>query len=117
VKIVLDTNVLVSALLWRGTPYQLLLKIRQQNTVQLYSSSLVGTTKLNGLDPEHYLRHVLTRVADHPINRVAEFLPWNVAAGLAAEREKIAVIGAQNVNPAQTGRLQTYRTQCDSWII
>jgi hypothetical protein len=44
--------------------------------------SLLGTAKLNGLDPELYLRHVLERIADHPINRIHEFLPWNLAAVL-----------------------------------
>lgn len=38
-RVVLDTNVVLSALLWRGTPYQLLEAIRQQQHVQLVSSA------------------------------------------------------------------------------
>lgn len=45
--------------------------------------TLIGTAKLNGINPQHYLRHVLERIADHPINRIDELLPWAVADQIA----------------------------------
>ena len=46
---------------------------------------LTGTGKLNGLDPELYLRQVFERVADQPVNCIAKLLPWNLAAAAPAE--------------------------------
>ncbi|MDN4571811.1 IS66 family transposase [Pandoraea cepalis] len=43
---------------------------------------LIGTCKLNGINPRAYLEHVLTHIADHPITRVDELLPWAVAKKL-----------------------------------
>ena len=43
--------------------------------------SLIETAKLNGIDPEAYLRDVIARIADHPINRIDELLPSNWTAG------------------------------------
>lgn len=46
--------------------------------------TLIGTARLNGLDPEAYLHYVIERIADHPANRIDELLPWNVAPHLPA---------------------------------
>jgi hypothetical protein len=42
--------------------------------------TLLGTAKLNELNPESYLRYILERIPDHPINKIDELLPWNLAA-------------------------------------
>jgi transposase len=48
--------------------------------------SLIGTALLNGQDPYLYLRHVLERIADHPINRIGDLLPWRVTLEPSAAR-------------------------------
>ncbi len=47
-----------------------------ERAAAIYGS--IGTAKLNGLDPEAYLRHVLTHIADHPANQIEQLLPWQV---------------------------------------
>ena len=41
--------------------------------------TLIGTAKLNGVDPQAWLADVLARIADMPLSRLPELLPWNWA--------------------------------------
>jgi transposase len=59
-----------------------------EHAAALYS--LIGTAKLNGIDPEAYLGHVLERIAEHPINRIDELLPWRIDRATHAELRQAA---------------------------
>jgi transposase len=52
--------------------------------------TLIATARLNDIDPYLYLQQVLERIAEHPINRIDELLPWNIAAKLDDERRQAA---------------------------
>jgi len=39
--------------------------------------TLVETCKLNDVDPQAWLAHVLAKLPDHPAKQIAELLPWN----------------------------------------
>jgi len=47
--------------------------------------SLIESAKLNGLDPEAYLRDVLDRIAGQPASRLADLLPWRWTAPATAQ--------------------------------
>jgi transposase len=52
--------------------------------------SLIATARMNGMDPEAYLRYVLARIGEHSIKRIEELLPWIVAGKLAPASQQAA---------------------------
>ncbi len=52
--------------------------------------SLIETAKANGFDPEDYLRRVIQQIANHPVNRIDELLPWNLDGVRARLDQRLA---------------------------
>lgn len=52
--------------------------------------TIIETAKLNGLNPEAYLRDIIARIADHPMKKIDELLPWNwrIPEGIYSTREQ-----------------------------
>jgi hypothetical protein len=51
----------------------------------------IGTAKLNGRAPKTCLRQVIGCIAEHPVNHVAELLPWNLAIASAADNNSYLI--------------------------
>ena len=49
-------------------------------------ATLIMTAKLNDVDPLAWLADVLARIANHPLNKLDELLPWNWAAAKGARK-------------------------------
>ena len=73
--------------------------------------TLIETAKLNGLDPEAYLRNVLGRIADHPINRIGDLLPWT---SMAPARAPLPDLPPSITTAAVTVRRLQYARSCAS---
>jgi hypothetical protein len=61
--------------------------------------SLIGNAKLNGIDPEAWLRHMLAHIADHPVNRVDDFLPGGLRDADAVRFQPRLTLAAAAAGP------------------
>ena len=56
-----------------------------EHAANLYS--LINSALLNGIEPHAYLSRVFEVIADHPINRIEELLPWHLGRPASDERK------------------------------
>lgn len=59
-----------------------------QSAAVIYS--LIGTAQLNNIEPYAYLRAVFECIADHPINRIDELLPWRLMRSVEPAKQHAA---------------------------
>jgi transposase len=79
--------------------------------------SLIETCKLNSIDPFAWLRDVLTRIADHPINRIADLLPWHWAARISVSiRRRPRATEVQAAAAVTAGVCQFQGRSPASWL-
>ncbi len=60
--------------------------------------SLIGSAKLNGIDPDFYMRNGLSRIAEHPMNRIEEPIPRNVATESAENSSPVPANWPLDIN-------------------
>ena len=80
---IIDTNGILESLWSEGS-------CRHRLHVTGEELVVLGSAKLNGLNPELYLRTVLARIADHPISRIGDLLPWNLVDQLKTHSLQVA---------------------------
>ena len=76
-----------------------------QRAAAIYS--LIVTAKMNDIDPQAWLAHVLARIAEHPASQLDNLLPWNWRPKASNCQPR----GLKDGTPAvSTGRLLRVRT-------
>ncbi|MBZ0230562.1 MAG: transposase [Bauldia sp.] len=72
--------------------------------------SPIESAKRNGLDPEGCLHHVLGRIADHPVRRVDELLPWAIAGENLIRAAARPAAGSSRKNVGKTAKRRHSRS-------